>query len=38
MRSELKQDLLAMGKAFARGIGACAAFIALLTLAEWIAR
>lgn len=38
MRVELKQDLLAMGKAFARGMGACAAFIALLTLADWIAK
>ncbi len=38
MRAELKQDLLAMGKAFARGMGACAVFIVLLTLADWIAK
>lgn len=38
MRAELKQDLLAMGKTFARGMGACAGLIALLTLADWIAK
>lgn len=38
MFTELKQDLLAMGKTFARGMGACTGLIALLILADWIAK